>query len=386
METLKLAFLADRTEPFYHGGYERHLWTLARQLAVDHDVSVLSSTPPALEEVDGVRLVRIAPQLTYIRKEGGHSLGQALEFAAAAAVLTPNLAAWDFVDILGIPYVHLPLLQLRATHERWRWGVTVWEAWWDYAYLQPPLASISVLAFRFLLRLTVRGDHPVVVGSRLTRDALVTRFGVHPRRIYVNSPGVDRALIASIESGGTSFDVIFVGRLEGHKRVADLIEACARLHDEGLSLHVGIVGNGAERASLEALARYRGVGSSVEFLGEVGERAKFGLLKAARLFVLPSEREGFSIATLEAMACALPVLVAQPSTGELFGVGELLPANRPEFTYPARNPAALAAKMRALLSDDAALRRLGAELERRSEAYDLRGLAARYLASVRGGS
>jgi glycosyltransferase involved in cell wall biosynthesis len=264
--------------------------------------------------------------------------------------------------------------------------VTVWEAWWDYAYLRPPFAGASVQAFRFLLRLTVRGDHPILVGSRLTRDALIQRFGVEADRIRVNPPSVDRALIGSIAPSKTSFDVIYVGRLQAYKRVADLISACAQLHVDGFPLRVGIVGSGAEQSSLVALARTGAAGGSIEFLGEVGERAKFGLLKGARLFVLPSEREGFSIATLEAMACGLPVLVARPATGELFGVGELLPETRTELTYPAGDVPALACQIRSLLSDDAHRRQLGAKLERRTEAYDLNGLAARYVAALPGGA
>lgn len=384
METLRLALLADRTEPFYHGGYERHLWTLAKQLALKHEVSVLSSTPLGLRELNGVHLVRIAPQFSYVRKKGGHSVGQALGFAATATAFTPNLAGWDYVDLLGIPYVHLPPLRMRAMNEGWNWGVTIWEAWWDYAYLRRPFAAASVWAFRFLLQLGVRGEHPVVVGSRLTRDALISRFRVDALRIRVNPPCVDREFIASVPASAKSYDVVYVGRLESHKRVADLIEATAQLRAEGLSLRVGIVGSGPEREGLEALSVARQLRGSVEFLGEVGERAKFALLKSARLFVLPSEREGFSIATLEAMACALPVLVARPANGEPFGVGELLPPERAELTYPTGDTSALAGQIRSLLSDEAERKRLGSSLEARTKDYDMRDLSARYVAGLPG--
>jgi glycosyltransferase involved in cell wall biosynthesis len=311
-------------------------------------------------------------------------MSQALGFAASATAFTPNLSGWDFVDVLGIPYVHLPPLRIRALNEGWTWGVTVWEAWWNYAYLQPPFASASVQAFRVLLGLGVRGRHPVVVGSRLTADALVLRFAVDPRRIRLNPPAVDRELIATVPRAVSAFDVLYVGRLEPHKRVADLIEAVAQLRSRGVRLRLGIIGIGPERPGLEALANARGVRDDVDFLGEVAERTKFGLLKSARLFVLPSEREGFSIATLESMACGTPFVVARPANGEQFGVGELLPPESSELTYPAGNVPALAERIGGWLSDDDRLKRMGEALERRTQAYDLRGLSARDVAGVRG--
>jgi glycosyltransferase involved in cell wall biosynthesis len=67
-----------------------------------------------------------------------------------------------------------------------------------------------------------------------------------------------------------------------------------------------VIGDGPERASLEALAAELKVRAT--FTGFLEEDTLIGRLKAAKVFVLPSTREGFSITTLEAMACGLPVI------------------------------------------------------------------------------
>ena len=83
METLRLAFVLDRCEPYYHGGYERHVWELARRLATRHEVTVFTSLPVMAEELDGVQFIRAAPHLPYVRKYGGHSPGQSMLFSLA---------------------------------------------------------------------------------------------------------------------------------------------------------------------------------------------------------------------------------------------------------------------------------------------------------------
>lgn len=57
-----------------------------------------------------------------------------------------------------------------------------------------------------------------------------------------------------------------------------------------------------------------GLSGNITLLDEARtEEEIFALMKASKVFVLPSEREGFSIATLEAIACGLPVItVDQP--------------------------------------------------------------------------
>ena len=67
-----------------------------------------------------------------------------------------------------------------------------------------------------------------------------------------------------------------------------------------------LVGDGPERVSLEALCKELEVCKDVRFLGKVN--AVEDLLSVADLFVMPSEKESFGLAALEAMACEVPVV------------------------------------------------------------------------------
>jgi len=72
-----------------------------------------------------------------------------------------------------------------------------------------------------------------------------------------------------------------------------------------------IIGDGPEREALHQQARTLGIDSAVEFCHDVEQKELYSLIKASRLFVSLSVREGFGIAVLEAITCGVPVLTAE---------------------------------------------------------------------------
>ena len=63
--------------------------------------------------------------------------------------------------------------------------------------------------------------------------------------------------------------------------------------------------DGRERAALESMAQDLGIGGQVRFVGAVGHDEVYAHLAQADVFLLPSYREAFGVAYLEAMACGL---------------------------------------------------------------------------------
>ena len=67
-----------------------------------------------------------------------------------------------------------------------------------------------------------------------------------------------------------------------------------------------LVGDGPERGVVESLCRELGIYDDVRFLGKL--EAIEEVLSVADLFIMPSEKESFGLAALEAMACEVPVI------------------------------------------------------------------------------
>ena len=100
--------------------------------------------------------------------------------------------------------------------------------------------------------------------------------------------------------------LLSVGELNENKNHQVILRALARLKDPGI--HYAIAGRGPQQESLEALARELGIEDRVHLLGyrtDVGE-----LYKVSDIFCLPSHREGLGLASLEAMACGLPLITS----------------------------------------------------------------------------
>ena len=239
---------------------------------------------------------------------------------------------------------------------------------------------------------------------KVTRYIALTDFakakfvaaGLPARKISVKpnafaAGGGERAgLLATVVSPGSRADdgirVVYVGRLSLEKGVDVLLRAWALLCKEGRdeptarpsqapggpgaaeprhgpALTCVIVGDGPERAALEGLA---GDDSSVRFLGALPRAAALAELSSASLLVLPSLcYEQFAITPLEAMALGVPVLAS-----DVARAGTILEDGVSGRFFRAGDPTALAAALRELLADPAALRRLGAAARAAFESSD----------------
>jgi L-malate glycosyltransferase len=89
------------------------------------------------------------------------------------------------------------------------------------------------------------------------------------------------------------------------KRVEDVIFTFQKVHEK-IPAKLLLVGDGPERHRCEELCRQLGLMSDVRFLGK--QDAVEELLAVSDLFLMPSEKESFGLAALEAMACQLPVI------------------------------------------------------------------------------
>jgi L-malate glycosyltransferase len=89
------------------------------------------------------------------------------------------------------------------------------------------------------------------------------------------------------------------------KRIPDIIRAFAEIKKE-VPVKLLMVGDGEERPNIENLSRELNLGEDIRFIGKL--EAIEEVLSVADLFFMPSEKESFGLAALEAMACQVPVI------------------------------------------------------------------------------
>jgi len=151
-----------------------------------------------------------------------------------------------------------------------------------------------------------------------------------------------------------------VGRLDAQKDFPTFLRAAAMIAAEVPDVDFLVVGEGGERAALEALARRLGLGARVVFAGLRHDVPR--LLAAVDVLALTSLYEGFPNVLLEAMATGA-VAVAT----DVGGCRELVTSGETGLLVPPRAPAAVAAAVGRVLRDPALARRLATAARQRVE-------------------
>jgi glycosyltransferase involved in cell wall biosynthesis len=123
------------------------------------------------------------------------------------------------------------------------------------------------------------------------------------------SCGIDRTQYTPVIAPRDENRIVFVGRLTAEKQVEVILKAMTKL-DPALETTFDIVGGGDQRKQLEHLAAQLGLADRVTFHGRTSDEELRALLSRASLFVIASIAELQSIATMEAMASALPIVAA----------------------------------------------------------------------------
>lgn len=99
--------------------------------------------------------------------------------------------------------------------------------------------------------------------------------------------------------------VVHTSNFRKVKRIGDVIKVFHNIHKE-IPAKLLMIGDGPERAHAEDQCRELGISQDVRFLGKL--EAVEEVLSVADLFLMPSEKESFGLAALEAMACEVPVI------------------------------------------------------------------------------
>ncbi|MCK6482895.1 MAG: glycosyltransferase [Phycisphaerae bacterium] len=213
-----------------------------------------------------------------------------------------------------------------------------------------------------------RAADAIAFDSRMTLRAAASAYCLAPRRLHVVAPTVDtirlrpadparkRRLRAALGLPSGGLVICWAGRMEDQKNVALLIDAAviARAIVDGVLL----VGDGADRASLEARAACLGLGNIVRFIGMKGRVAPY--LRAADAFVLPSRIESFGVALIEAMACGLPCVALGRRNGRVMsGADESIVDGATGFLTHTDTAEELAAMLTTLAGDAELRRRMG---------------------------
>lgn len=105
--------------------------------------------------------------------------------------------------------------------------------------------------------------------------------------------------------------ILYLGWLEPYKGIWDLVKVSRRLASKGYSFKVNVYGHGSMVREIAEYLEMNNMGHYFFLRGWADEPQKMAALKEADIFVLPSYREGFPNALLEAMASGVPSIASK---------------------------------------------------------------------------
>lgn len=312
---LSIALVSDCYLPDT-GGIEVQAHDLACHLqAAGHRVVVVTTTPGP-DEIDGVRVVRVAVP----------TVQQHLPLVPDKAPLTPSVFAEvarvladEQVDVAHFHGGILSPLAFKGAHDAQLAGIpTVVTTHCLWSYATPVFALMD--------RRWGWSQWPVVFSA-------VSEVAAEPIR-RIAGPGVDVVVLPNgidvdywarhgdpaatgERAEATTFSVVAVMRLAPRKRPFQLVRVLARVAagmPTGVQLRATIVGDGSLRRPLEWFVRRSGLAGQVRLVGRLDRAAIRSLFATTDAFVAPANLESFGIAALEARTAGVPV-VAKARTG-----------------------------------------------------------------------
>ena len=354
------------TGSLVHGGAERHTITLANRLAERG------------HECHAAYVKDDAAQLGRYRGMAGITCVQAARYidrgaVARLATLVSGLQPTHIVAANAYALVYATLAAKRAGSHA-PLGVTYHttlmrtaKEWLQMLFYRPFFWSADWLVF------------VCEAQARYWR-----RRGLFARRTEVIYNGIDLEHFRPVDSASlrrvlgfadADFVVGMSAVLRPEKNHVQLVDAIALLRSRGIPARALMIGDGPTRPAVEARARSLGVAGDVVITGL--QQDVRPLVGACNALALTSVSETFSLAALEAMALARPVVHAD--TG---GAAEMIRPWREGFLFPVGDTPALVERL-AALADPEVRRRMGAQARATVEArFSERAMVDRYEARL----
>jgi D-inositol-3-phosphate glycosyltransferase len=235
----------------------------------------------------------------------------------------------------------------------------------------------------------------LIAATPAERAQMLWLYRADRRNIEIVPPGVDLERFHPLPKAEAQAFIgvppghrmlLFVGRIEPLKGLDNILQAVAQLRDQDAALLEdvcmcvigGEIKEGEQDAELTRLMALRdqlGLKERVTFLGARDQDILQYYYCAAEALIMPSDYESFGMVALEAMACGTPVIAS-----EVGGLAFLVEDGINGFHVPTREPSALAAKMRLILTDPGRHTRMSHAAQQTARAYGWPSIADRLLA------
>lgn len=370
---MKLLLINNEFPPIGGGGSTVTKYALRHLVQAGHEVTLITSQYkdlPKRETIDGATVIRIPAIRRYkdfcavwelvifgisaFFYTLGYTFRHRVDFIQAYFALPAGWVAYLIHKLRGIPYA-------------------VYFGGSDIPNANPSRYKALYPIITPLLRMTWKSAAFRTVCSQ---DLVRLAMKADPDSEFLCIPnGVETSRFQPIERPtNPKVKILFIGRLIPRKGFQRVVQALPKVRQLAtVPFEVEVVGTGAHRPALDAIAEQLGVSDLIKYVGLVPYDQLEKSYQYADIFVLTSLSEGMPSVILEAMGAGLPIIAS-----DVGGNNEIVHEGENGFLIKGNNVDEIAARLVRLINDTTLRQRMGEKSREFAKEYDWANIMAQY--------
>lgn len=242
-----------------------------------------------------------------------HTLGEQISF--------PKILEKDKLNLVHFPYFSVPIFYklpyVITIHDLILHHFPTGEA----STLPLPIYQLKHAAYKTVIEKAAQKAEKIIAVSKATKNEIIDHLHIKEEKITVIHEGFDKSLSLNTEGKKSKNTLLHVGNLYPHKNMERVLDALQILINKNIDVRLTIVGRkDFFYQKFVKKVNSQGLGSVVDFKGEVSDKELQHLYITSTATIVPSLMEGFGLPALEAMANRCLVLASNiPSLKEVGG-------------------------------------------------------------------
>ncbi len=310
----KILFVYDVIYPYQLGGAEKRIHSISKYIKKDFDVSIIGMRKNGMVDhfdKNKIHYYTLTKYSNLYDSKGKRKIYLSIRFAIDLYffLLKNN---FDIIDATANPYFHIFAIKLALINKRNSKFFVTWHEYWDKKYwIQYSSPIVGRIGF-IIQNLALKFSENIISGSNFTKKKLEKKT---KKNIQLISNGIEDI---KINKSKKIYDIVYTGRIIDFKNIDKIL----KLLNISPNLNILIIGDGPELKKYKEEYNNKNI-TYTGFLKKDIEVYRY--LSQSKIFMILSEREGFSISTIEAMNIGLPVICYK---GENNAAKELIDNNK----------------------------------------------------------